>query len=190
MGVLPLPLIIKMKLSAKKARIVNKLTLFGCGISATISGLSVAFAAGTSDFWTMRMTPGVPGNFDMFLAKIGVVSGILAVIILVIRKHIDFSNMKKLDGIPVSCGKEIAEKIEHNKSFELQLKKLLDKFYNGIYGELSVGDKVNNKKSMKRGKGRVIGEYRTIYGRICIVTNADRTKTEIMFPDSYFNKTA
>lgn len=179
-----------MKLTAKKARIVNKITLLALIISSASSAACVIFSSGVSDFWTMEKRTIVPGDLDMRFAKVAIISGAIAIMIHSIRKRIDFSNMKKLEGIPVYLEDGILERAEHNKSFEIQLKKLLKQFYEGIYGDLSTGDKLNNKKAMERGKGRVIGEYRTIYGRICIVTNADRTKTEITLPEIYYKNAA
>lgn len=141
-------------------------------------------AAGTSDYYS-ELQQDVPNNADTKALVIGLIFLVGMVIFLGILKSYDFTSVGKLENIPVFCDRSVYKKVQQNYYFRKQIGECLNHFYNGSYGVLSVGDMESNTRNVEAQAGRVIGEYSTINGKVCIVANAKRTRTDIMFADRY-----
>lgn len=157
----------------------------GCAVAAI---LFLFFYAGSSDYWTMvepRAT--VPGNMDKKYAIITLVLGFIALVGYMVKRVIEsYSYFDDLAASQVFCDSSIATEVEHNRLFEMQVCDFLQMFKNGVYGDLSANSKAINKKSMKRGKGQLIGEYHSTRGNVRIITNVDRTKIKVTFSDTIY----
>lgn len=177
----------KMTLSAKQAWIVEKVSYFGFVGSIIAAVICMIGAAGVGDFWTIEMRESVPGNADTKFFIAAGIFALLAVVIYELSQCFDYSNMENLESIPVHYKRNVVEEMKSSKYFKSQINGCLKQFYDGVYGDLSTGDRINNKKSMERGRGLVIGEYRTICGYVCVVASADRSRTDVVFSEEYYS---
>ena len=157
----------------------------GCSVVAI---LFLFFYAGSSDYWTMvepRAT--VPGSLDKKYAFATFIFGFIAIACYMVKRVIEnYSYFDDLAASQVFCDSSIATEVEHNRLFEMQVCDFLQMFKNGVYGDLSANSKAINKKSMRRGKGQLIGEYHSTRGNIRIITNMDRTKIKVTFSDTIY----
>ena len=157
----------------------------GCAVAAI---MFLFFYAGSSDYWTMvepRAT--VPGNMDKKYALTTLILGFIALACHMVKCVIkNYSYFDDLAASQVFCDSSIATEVEHNRFFEMQVCDFLQMFKNGVYGDLSASSKAINKKSMRRGKGQLIGEYHSTRGNVRIITNMDRTKIKVTFSDTIY----
>jgi len=174
----------KVRLSASSLLFIEKMLKVGAGICGLIGFICLCGSAGTSDFYS-EIGENVPDYLDIKAFMAAAVFMIVAFVFSYILYSYDFENVGNIENIPVYCEKSILAKGKHNYYFTNQIGKCLDQFYNGSYGVLSVGDWQDSMRNAEEQKGRVIGEYGTVYGDVCIVANAQRTRVDIMFTSHY-----
>ncbi len=165
-------------------RIVSVLTVLFF-ISIVLGSVLLFCAAGTGDYYTKELKIAVPGDIDL---KIEFCSGVLLMIalgIMWIFDHYDFDFIYELDNIPLFYTVKVDEQAKNNTFFIKQINQAIDNFLNEDWGVIGEHDIDINEKSMECGVGSVLGAYHTIKGLIYIVTDSDRGKTTVMFPEEY-----
>ena len=68
--------------------------------------------------------------------------------------------------------------------FSKEITVALHRFTCGDWGEMEQEDIEANNEALRNGE-RLFAAYETSEGKICIITEADRSATTILFPDEY-----
>ena len=66
----------------------------------------------------------------------------------------------------------------------IDLLEYLQRHLNGDWGDLCEEDKAENLFSLKHGL-RLLSTYNTLFGRLWIITEADRSVTTFLLPEEY-----
>jgi len=81
--------------------------------------------------------------------------------------------------------KAIANTIDENQDFYVEIVKAMGRYVNGDWGELCVDDAVLNDMAIISKEDRILAAYETSQGKIWIITEWDRSYTTILFPADY-----
>ena len=75
--------------------------------------------------------------------------------------------------------------MKSNKIFNRQIKDYLQQFKDGIWGDVDDTYRKDNDDALEAGEGRILAAYRTVMGKILIITECDRSVTTILFAEEY-----
>jgi hypothetical protein len=78
----------------------------------------------------------------------------------------------------------IAEEIERNPFFALEVMEAFNRYQRLDWGELCEEDKRLNNEAVHNGE-RVLAAYQTSKGKVWIITEWDRSVTTILYPSEY-----
>lgn len=172
-------------MTAKQARVISKFLKCTCVICVIIGFISVLGAAGLSDFYIIELHQSVPGDQDTVLIKYGLIFFMVSAACGGMLEYIDFSIMYDIKSLPVRCTKSISREMKANKVFSSQVREALKRFYDGNWGDIDTIHIVDNNEAYERGEGVIVGLYKTMRGAMYIITNGDRTETDIIFESEY-----
>lgn len=171
-------------LTPRTARIINKITKNVMMCCVTLGFVSFALAAGTSDFYTEIKMP-VPGYTDVKLGIIAIALMIVVFLCVKIMNREELDVMYDLNAVPLYCTCSIDNAMVENKVFCNQVNAAIEKFYGYDWGDLSEWDIEANDKAVNNGEGRISAMYKTILGKVYIITEEDRSATTVLFSDEY-----
>lgn len=78
----------------------------------------------------------------------------------------------------------IQNKLEEDSDYIKEIITCLERYMNSDFGSLCADDVSANLEAIKFDY-RILGAYNTTYGKIYIITEADRSTTTIMFANEY-----
>lgn len=67
----------------------------------------------------------------------------------------------------------------------LSVATLLNRHQTGDWGDLSSSDKKANDLAAENGGERIISSYATEFGKVWVITEADRSVTTVLLPEEY-----
>ncbi len=79
----------------------------------------------------------------------------------------------------------IANTMEEHPSFRGEVMKLMLRYMEGDWGDMSDDDKALNDDAVQTGEDRIFAAYITSQGKVWIITEWDRSYTTILYPDEY-----
>lgn len=174
----------RFELTPKMARIIYKTTHYAsvvCGVLATICAVG---AAGTSDFYA-EIHQAVPENQDMKLLSVAAFLFMVSFLCIKVSELGIWDVMFDLSSVPVRRTKSISQYMKSNKIFNRQIKDYLQQFKDGIWGDVDDTYRKDNDDALEAGEGRILAAYRTVMGKILIITECDRSVTTILFAEEY-----
>lgn len=90
----------------------------------------------------------------------------------------------KFDLGTVVMTRGIAELVNEDSLYKLELGKCLNRHHNGDWGSVSKEDALLNDTAVELGE-QIFSSYMTSKDRIWIITEHDRSVTTILFPSEY-----
>lgn len=91
--------------------------------------------------------------------------------------------MLKIGKLLITCG--IKDKVAESTKFSKEVLKSLKRYCACDWKDMCEEDRLLNDEAIKNNDMRILAAYKTLFGKIWIITESDHSYTTILFPHEY-----